>query len=635
GAPDGVQWSSLAATVATVDSAGEVHAVGAGQARVVVVSKADATVADTVLVQVLPEQKVDSVRFKKAALDLFAGGAGEPLDATVHPPLANQEVLYSVKDPALARVESGLITGLKEGETVLIVKSAQDPSKADTVPVTVFPSEKVDSVRLAQDSVKLYLGGESQLLRASIHPATLQPRFLWRSADDKVVEVDAQGKVSPKGPGKAYVSATSRADGTKRDSTLVIVRKDVPQLSVGRDTIVSAGTTVIHRITVTQDYGLVTQFKADLNGDGIYEDSSATVPASRSFLYDGVKDYAVRFYVRDTEGNETVVTRLVKAVNGRVVQITSPRDGGQVNQTPITVSWLVDGVPQSNSQALVPGEQTITREARDSAGKVYSHSIRVTLDQTAPGRPVVKGSTVPVNTLTPTWTWTSGGGGGNGIYRYRLDNPAMSEGVVTTDTFHTAATNLTAGAHTLYVDERDEAGNWSLSGSAQIRIDTTAPAAPTVTVTPSGLTNNRRPTWSWTTGSEAVAQFRFKFGSDDFRGGARDTTGTGHQPAVDLGEGSHTLFVQARDSAGNWSRAGSATVSIDLSGPSAPTVSVASALTNDPTPTWTWSTTTSGAVSFRYRFNNPDLSTGATVTTEKTYTHPTNLGDGTYTVNPR
>ncbi|HLP42512.1 MAG TPA: Ig-like domain-containing protein, partial [Fibrobacteria bacterium] len=62
GAPEGVLWSSLAATVATVDSAGEVRAVGAGEARVVAVSKVDPTVADTLLVKVLPEQKIDSVR---------------------------------------------------------------------------------------------------------------------------------------------------------------------------------------------------------------------------------------------------------------------------------------------------------------------------------------------------------------------------------------------------------------------------------------------------------------------------------------------------------------------------------------------------------------------------------------------
>jgi hypothetical protein len=96
------------------------------------------------------------------------------------------------------------------------------------------------------------------------------------------------------------------------------------------------------------------------------------------------------------------------------------------------------------------------------------------LDTTDPAAPSVSGTT-PTNDTTPTWNWSTGGGG-NGTYRYRLDNSDLSTGATeTTATGHTPPEDLPEGAHTLYVQERDAAGNWSASGSFTILIDITAP----------------------------------------------------------------------------------------------------------------------------------------------------------------
>ena len=87
----------------------------------------------------------------------------------------------------------------------------------------------------------------------------------------------------------------------------------------------------------------------------------------------------------------------------------------------------------------------------------------------------------PTNDTQPTWTWTTGGSGGNGTYRFRLDNSDLTTGATTTTSAsYTAGTVQTEGSHTLYVQERDAAGNWSLSGSFAVEIDITAPTAPTV-----------------------------------------------------------------------------------------------------------------------------------------------------------
>ena len=83
---------------------------------------------------------------------------------------------------------------------------------------------------------------------------------------------------------------------------------------------------------------------------------------------------------------------------------------------------------------------------------------------------------IPPTTRTPTWTWTSGGGGGSGNYRYKLDDSDLTTGATEVAGLEfTPTSDLSDDTHTLYVQERDEAGNWSATGSADTSIDTLAP----------------------------------------------------------------------------------------------------------------------------------------------------------------
>ena len=145
-----------------------------------------------------------------------------------------------------------------------------------------------------------------------------------------------------------------------------------------------------------------------------------------------------------------------------------------------------------------------------------------------------------------------------------------------------------------------------------------------------------RPTWTWTVRlGDAYRYYRYKLDNDDFRAGAKDTgVGTSFSPlpATSPTAPIH-FFVQERDTAGNWSASGSAAIVIDTVRPPAPMVTVApAALTNDSTPTWSWTTSTQGQVSFRYKLNSSDLSSGATTTTQKELTPASSLGEGAFTL---
>ncbi len=117
-----------------------------------------------------------------------------------------------------------------------------------------------------------------------------------------------------------------------------------------------------------------------------------------------------------------------------------------------------------------------------------------------------------------------------------------------------AATQVTLGAQDVTV-----------TGSF---VDEAAPNPPEVSV-PS-LTNNPRPTWSWTPGGGGNGTFRYKLNDADLSSGATVTNATTFTPGSDLADDNHTLYVQEQDDSGNWSATGSATVTVDTTAPGQP-----------------------------------------------------------------
>ena len=136
----------------------------------------------------------------------------------------------------------------------------------------------------------------------------------------------------------------------------------------------------------------------------------------------------------------------------------------------------------------------VTTGVKDLAGNPMSSDNSTgtgwTTDGTAPSAPIISGTT-PTNNTTPTWSWSSGGGG-NGTYRYKLDDSDLTSGATQiTSTSYTPGSAISEASHTLYVQEQNAAGNWSLSGSRTIVIDNTAPTVSGVAITSAtGVQNN-------------------------------------------------------------------------------------------------------------------------------------------------
>jgi hypothetical protein len=107
----------------------------------------------------------------------------------------------------------------------------------------------------------------------------------------------------------------------------------------------------------------------------------------------------------------------------------------------------------------------------DQAGNISAVTTATyTYDNTPPNAPSVTSGSPTSSSSTVTWSWTSGGGGGSGNYRYKLDSTDLTTGATLISATSVTLSSLADGARTLYVQERDAAGNWSTSGSYSVTV---------------------------------------------------------------------------------------------------------------------------------------------------------------------
>lgn len=629
-ASNAVTWRIADSTIATVSPEGLVQGLKPGSTEIRAISTAKPSIFDTASVVVTEPVLVDSIRFPRRSLDLFVGGTAESLFVTVTPALANPAVDFQTRDSAFVSLVSNRLTGIAPGKAVVIAISRENPAKTDTLLVNVLAVLRLDSVRVKHPTLPFYTGGERLSLTAQVYPATAPQQIKWRSASTGIAEIDAAGKVTAVSPGRVKIHAISQIDSTRQDSVEVTVKRDMPQVSVGADTTISVGRSVTFRPTVTQEYGLVALYQWDLDGNGTWDGSSDSI-LTKTFRYDSDTTYPARFRIMDSEGNDTVVIKKVKAVRGPVVLIQFPLNNSYTNRSSIKVKWTVDDVAQDSApEYLKEGANVITRSAKDAAGNYFWASITVYLDTSPPGQPLVRGPAMIASGL-PTWTWATGGGG-SGSYRVALDAEDFTAAAELKDTAYAPPTNLSEAVHTLFVQERDAAGNWSASGRWEILVDRTAPGKPDVRLNTPAVTKERKPVWTWAGGGGGSGAFQYRIDDGDFTGpGVISTKDTSFTSSTDMGAGPHTFFVRERDAAGNWSAAGSAQVTIDITAPIAPKIMGAS-----PTnllPRWTWSTGGgAGSGDFRFRLVDANFPMGAPETRDTAYTLPSAATGTTYTL---
>lgn len=263
--------------------------------------------------------KVLSVSVDPETLSVPLGGSPVAVKASALPAYADQTMLWSLAGDGVVSLilptgGDGTQVKLKPekiGATMVTVRSVKDAAITAQLLVNVTAPSGIE-INLDRDSLLLYVGGGMDSLKATILPASASQKVEWKSLDPSVATIDSLGRIKPVGVGDIFVVAKSVASGIPA-SARVIVKRDVPKLTVASKTGAPVNTNITFSPKVIQDYGSIVMYKWDLDGNDTWDDSIANpgvglsldlAPQTTKYSKEG--SYIAKFMVRDGEGNEAL-----------------------------------------------------------------------------------------------------------------------------------------------------------------------------------------------------------------------------------------------------------------------------------------------------------------------------------------
>ncbi|MDA0181841.1 Ig-like domain-containing protein [Solirubrobacter phytolaccae] len=290
--------------------------------------------------------------------------------------------------------------------------------------------------------------------------------------------------------------------------------------------------------------------------------------------YTGLAQGAHTFQVRavDTAGNvdaspavqnwtvDTVApdTTLVGGPTGATAS-TSATFTYTSNEGGVNFQCALDGAAFSacptGYTGLAQGAHTLQARAVDAAGNLdATPASRTWIVDTVAPTATIDASPPRTNDTTPSFTFTANEAGAT--FQCRTDAGTFA---LCTSPYTTAT--LAEGSHTVEVRAIDTAGNQGAAASRTIVVDTTAPAAPTVSG-PTGATGDNTPTFTFT--GEASASFECRVDAAAFAACSSPHT------TAQLADGARTFQVRAVDAAGNAGSAASRSLTVDTAAPAPP-----------------------------------------------------------------
>jgi len=253
----------------------------------------------------------------------------------------------------------------------------------------------------------------------------------------------------------------------------------------------------------------------------------------------------------------------------------------------VPIASLIATIPVATVNALAAGSHTVSVRSQDSLGNWGNAStINLLIDRTGPGASGISASPNPTNTqigyntstqavrVFATFSDGSSGGsniaaaegfldtvGANGTGFVFVANDGNFNSVTESgfaDVPLSVLAPLSNGNHTLYLHAKDAAGNWGANVTLTLVIDKAAPIITGATLTPSTI--------AFGTASVGLAVSATDAGTG-VTGGQYWIDGTATTPTTilsfsgtstsistaSLGGGVHTVYVQVKDGAQNWS----------------------------------------------------------------------------------
>ncbi len=228
-----VRYVSSDDSIVTVEEDGTVTALKVGTAEITVISNDNPDLTEICTVNVIESVSGLTLNSREITIDV---GEQYLLKATVRPSDSlNQEVTFESADPSIATVdENGLITGVKGGVTIIMVRTVERGLMA-TCTVTV--QEDIESITFVETEIYLAKGANKKIGVTIVPASATQKKLLWKSSDESIVIVDADGNIHGVNLGTATITATARDEGKVFATCKVTVIDPMTKLTLNQSII--------------------------------------------------------------------------------------------------------------------------------------------------------------------------------------------------------------------------------------------------------------------------------------------------------------------------------------------------------------------------------------------------------------
>ena len=251
-----VSWSTSDASIATVDTEGNVTAISVGEATITATCGDKSATCKVTVYPILAE----SITLDKTELTLTIG-ASEKLTATVLPEdVTDKTVTWSTSDASIATVDNeGNVTAVSVGEATI---TATCGDKSATCKVTVNPI-LAESITLDKTELTLTIGASEKLTAIVLPEEVTDKTVTWSTSDATIATVDNEGNVTAISVGEATITATCGEISTscrvivEKISGIVFVSADDINIVVNGNELTIRGATSEDKVTIVRQDGAV------------------------------------------------------------------------------------------------------------------------------------------------------------------------------------------------------------------------------------------------------------------------------------------------------------------------------------------------------------------------------------------
>lgn len=142
-----------------------------------------------------------SLSISSTELELVPGQQAH-LTATVEPAEFASELVWSTTDAEVATVNNGIVAAVAKGKTTVWAFVRNEKASCTVNVKAIEPT----GITISETEVELKKGDTHQLT-ASLSPAEAEGEITWKSSDENVATVNAEGLVEAVGYGNAVISA--------------------------------------------------------------------------------------------------------------------------------------------------------------------------------------------------------------------------------------------------------------------------------------------------------------------------------------------------------------------------------------------------------------------------------------------